>query len=202
MIEPPYCARCGLPYAGNITDRFVCANCKELEPFFSHARSAVRLTDLVLGVIARYKYQRALWFEPFLIELLLTKAVPELAQASWSWIVPVPLHPAREREREFNQAARLAAPLSGATGIPLNARLLKRVEYSQTQTMLDRHQRAANVRRAFAMRTSAPLVGERIVLVDDVLTTGATTSACARTLREAGAGEVCVWTVARATLTT
>ena len=111
--------------------------------------------------------------------------------------MPVPLHPARLREREFNQAERLARRLSAAMGIPLNTRLLQRVIPTQTQTLLSRAERLANVRRAFALRGAPALQGERIVLIDDVFTTGATTSACARVLRGAGAGQVSVWTVAR-----
>jgi ComF family protein len=111
--------------------------------------------------------------------------------------VPVPLHPVKQREREFNQAGRLATHLSKAAEIPLNNNLLHRVMPTATQTLLTREQRAANMRGAFASDGDAGLDGERIVLVDDVFTTGATTDACAKVLKTAGAGEVCVWTVAR-----
>jgi predicted amidophosphoribosyltransferase len=87
--------------------------------------------------------------------------------------------------------------LSAATNIPLNKKLLRRVLPTATQTLLTREQRESNMRNAFAVPAGARLDGERIVLVDDVFTTGATTSSCARALRAAGAGEVCVWTVAR-----
>jgi len=198
FIRPPFCERCGLPFAGELTTTFECGNCREMELYFSSARSAVAAGGLVLEIIHRYKYQRALWFEPFLADLLIREAGPVLRAAPWDWIVPVPLHPVKEREREFNQAGCLARRLAAATKIPLNARLLKRVEPTQTQTRLSRPERAANVHRAFALRPGQPdLNGSRIVLVDDVLTTGATTSACARVLRAAGAAEVCVWTVAR-----
>jgi ComF family protein len=169
-----------------------------MELHFSSARSAVAAGGMVLEVIHRYKYQRALWFEPFLADLLSREAAPVLRGGNWDWIVPVPLHPAKQREREFNQAERLARRLGEAVKIPVNTRLLKRVEPTRTQTTLSRLERAANVRRAFALRDSKQrLKDKRIVLLDDVFTTGATTSACARVLREAGAGEVCVWTVAR-----
>ena len=79
----------------------------------------------------------------------------------------------------------------------MNKRLLRRVLPTRTQTQLTRQERLANVRNAFALRDGQQLNGERIVLVDDVFTTGATTGACARVLASAGAGEVCVWTVAR-----
>jgi competence protein ComFC len=197
FIQEPFCQRCGRPYEGDITTQFECANCLEMEWHFQSARSAVVARDPVLEVIHRYKYQRALWFEPFLAELLIRAAVPVLDQQKPSMIVPVPLHPTKQREREFNQADRLARRLGLAMRIPVNKRLLRRVVPTRTQTQLSRQERLANVHNAFAMRGGRRLNGERIVLVDDVLTTGATTSACARVLRAAGAGEVCVWTVAR-----
>jgi len=200
FIQAPYCERCGLPFPGDITTRFECANCRELELHFCSARSAVAARGAVLEIIHRYKYQRALWFEPFLAGLLIRAAAPALALESWDWVVPVPLHRLKQSEREFNQAERLARRLSAATKIPLNARLLRRVEPTRTQTKLSRSERAENVRRAFALRRPVALQGQRVVLVDDVFTTGATTSACARVLQRAGAGQVCVWTVARGLL--
>jgi ComF family protein len=120
-----------------------------------------------------------------------------LRREKWDWIVPVPLHPAKEREREFNQAERLAVRLGAAIGIPVKTKLLRRIAATPTQTLLTRDRRAANMRNAFALRPGQKPAGRRIVLVDDVFTTGATTSACARALRKAGAGDICVWTVAR-----
>jgi competence protein ComFC len=197
FITPPFCERCGLPFEGAITNSFVCSNCQGQEWQFSYARSAVVARDQVLEVIHRYKYQQALWFEPFLAELLVQRACPEISKSDWNWIVPVPLHPTKQREREFNQAERLARRLSSASGIPMNTGLLRRQTATRTQTLLSREERLANVRNAFVARDSACLKGERIVLVDDVFTTGATTGACAKVLRALGAGEVCVWTVAR-----
>ncbi len=169
----------------------------EVEFHFRSARSAVVARGPVLEVIHRYKYNRALWFEVFLADLLIRQAKPELARERWDFIVPIPLHPTKQREREFNQAERLAGRLSRATDIPVNKRLIRRVVATRTQTRLSRQERQANVRNAFAMHNGKRLNGERIVLLDDVFTTGATSSACAKVLRSAGAGEVCVWTVAR-----
>jgi ComF family protein len=129
--------------------------------------------------------------------LLIRQAAPVLRAGKWNLIVPIPLHSRKLREREFNQAARMARRLGAATGLPVNARLLRRVVPTLTQTRLSRSERMQNVRRAFALRRPARLNGRHIVLVDDVFTTGATSSACARVLRAAGAVEVCVWTIAR-----
>jgi len=197
FIKPPFCERCGLPFEGDITTPFECTNCREMELRFTSARSAVVARGVVLEAIHRFKYQRQLWFENFLAGLFLREAAPALRGQNWNLIVPVPLHSVRQREREFNQAERLAARLSLAINIPLNQKLLRRVTPTATQTLLTRQQRAANMRGAFAPRPGLRLNGERVILVDDVFTTGATTSACAQALRAAGAGDVCVWTVAR-----
>jgi ComF family protein len=197
FITPPYCRRCGLPYPGQITQEFQCENCAETEFSFTSARSAVAANALILDIIHRYKYNRAVWFEPFLADLLARQVVPALAQEKWDMIVPVPLHPAKEREREFNQASRLARRLGRALCLPVQTRLLRRVKFTDTQTRLSRPQRAANMKHAFAPRAGKDFHGAKVILVDDVLTTGATTDACAHALRRAGAGAVCVWTVAR-----
>jgi ComF family protein len=197
FIRRPFCDRCGLPYEGDLTTTFECTNCRELELHFSFARSAVVARTVVLEAIHRFKYSRALWFEPFLAELLVREAAPVLRGAGWDFIAPVPLHPLKEREREFNQAEILARHLSTAAGIPLNTTLLQRTTATATQTKLKREQRTANMKGAFSRGAGGPPKGKRIVLVDDVFTTGATTSACAKVLRRAGAAEVCVWTVAR-----
>src|SRR5262245_31447195 len=199
-IQPPFCERCGLPFEGDLTTPFECSNCRELELHFCHARSAVAARDPVLEIIHRYKYQRALWFEPFLAGLLIEAAATDLRQQNWDMIVPVPLHGLKQSEREFNQAVRLARCLSAATQIPMQTRLLSRVQPTRTQTQLSRAERAANVRRAFVVRQAEPLKQRSVVLVDDVLTTGTTTSACAKALLDAGASKVCAWTVARGLL--
>jgi ComF family protein len=199
FLTAPFCERCGLPYEGSITHSFTCQNCLGVEFDFRFARSAMVANRMILQVIGSYKYNRAVWFEPFLGDLLTRQAAPALAAQKWDLIVPVPLHPLKEREREFNQAERLARHLGRALRIPMNTRLVRRAKFTGTQTLLTRSQRALNVDGAFVPRAGKQLNGEKVILVDDVLTTGATTSACARALRECGAGDVCVWTLARGT---
>lgn len=197
-VKPPFCYRCGLPFEGEITRVFTCANCSGRDLAFDHARAAVIADGVVLEAIHRYKYQQALWFEPFLARWFLEAAVPSLDPAHWQWIVPVPLHPVRQRERGFNQAERLARRLSKHTGIPLATGFLERRDFHSTQTQLSRKQRAENVARAFQPRREIALNRARCIVVDDVLTTGATTNAVAQALRRLGAEEVIVWSVARA----
>jgi ComF family protein len=197
MIEPPFCAKCGRPYQGQITAEFVCSQCAETNPCYAFARSAALAHGPLLEVIHRYKYNQALYHEPFLAGLLTDRAKPALDPAAWDLIVPVPLHPKKLRQREFNQAERLAKRLATATGIPMNKRLLRRTNATRTQTKLTRSERFENVRGAFSPRKGASARNARVVVVDDVFTTGATTNACAEALLDAGAASVCVWTVAR-----
>lgn len=196
-VRDPICGRCGLPFAGEVTSEFVCGNCSDLGLDFDSARAAVVATPFVLEVIHRYKYGGALWFEPFLGRLLVEAAAPRLASSSWDFVVPVPLHPMRRRERGFNQAERLARRLCRATGIPLAGDGVRRRAATRTQALLDRGERTQNMAHAFVARSGRRFEGRRLVVVDDVLTTGATCSAVSRALRAAGASEVIVWTVAR-----
>jgi len=198
FIEPPFCQRCGLTFEGEITASFECANCREMELHFSAARSAVTARGPVLDAIHRYKYDGQLWFEDFLGELFVRGASDWFRQEPCEALLPVPLYPVKQRERGFNQAERLARRLGAALNVPVNTRLLKRVLPTPSQTRLSRAQRADNMRHAFALRSTESLGGANVVLIDDVFTTGATTSACAKLLLKAGAGKVVVWTVARA----
>lgn len=197
LIEPPFCGRCGRPYPGDITVDFVCNNCGDLELNFCWARSAALVEGPLLEAIHQYKYLRHRWFETFLGELLVHAAAKPLQAEPWDGLVPVPLFPVKEREREFNQAERLARHLSAATGIPLEGHVLRRIRPTPSQTRLTRTERAENMRRAFALHKDAQVTGKHYVLIDDVFTTGATTSACAKVLLKGGAARVAVWTVAR-----
>lgn len=204
FTKSPYCERCGQPFEGEIATIFECSNCRSAKVHFSYARSVAAardvVNDLVFEVIRRYKYRRALWFEPFLAELLVTAAVPQLQQEKWDIVVPVPLHPRRRRQREFNQSENLAGYLAKALDLPLKAGVVRRIKDTESQTHLSREERAANVHGAFEVQDSKPLQKARVILIDDVLTTGATTNACAGVIRKAGAAEVCVWTVTRGIL--
>jgi ComF family protein len=113
-------------------------------------------------------------------------------------VVPVPLHPARLAERGYNQAALLGASAARQLGVPLEARALRRTRATEQQARLDRASRRDNVAGAFVVRALDRVRGRRVVLVDDVATTGATLDACTGALREAGAATVTSLVVARA----
>jgi len=185
LVRRPFCERCGRPVAGAVSTSFECQHCRELEPEFDYARSAAVAHGVLLDIIHRYKYHRALWFEPFLGELLTAAAAEDLKAGRWDWLMPVPLHPTKRRERQFNQSERLAKALAGGVDLPMKSRLLRRVIPTRTQTALSREERLKNLRGAFAVRDPGQAKDRRIVLIDDVLTTGATTNECAKVLKAA-----------------
>jgi ComF family protein len=198
FVTAPFCDRCGLPFEGEITTTFECANCREMELHFSRARAAVYARGPALEAIHHFKYHRALWFEAFLGGLLERVLAEARRETPIDLVTAIPLHPHKLREREFNQAELLARFVSRRLNIPCEPRLLQRVKETPTQTRLTRRERADNVRNAFTICAGVRLDGKRVALIDDVLTTGATASAAARELVKAGAADVRVFTVARA----
>ena len=197
FVRRPFCEQCGLPFAGELTTTFQCSNCCQNAFAFRGARSAVLANDFALDLIHRYKYQSAMWLEPVLAGLLWNSLRELGMNRGWDLIVPVPLYPTKKREREFNQAERISGRLAKQLGASVDCGLLKRVAPTASQTMLSRSERRENVRGAFAAGSSRSLKGLRIMLVDDVFTTGATTDACARILRRMGSSEIWVSTVDR-----
>ena len=145
----------------------------------------------------RLKYEKAQHLRHYLGRMLAAGfRDPRVREAPPDALVPVPLHPAREREREFNQAQLLASVASDRLGIPVLDCLL-RFRYTRTQTNFHREERFANLDGAFRLRRGADIAGKRLALVDDVLTTGATAQACARALKAAGAAAVHLAVIAK-----
>ena len=195
-IEAPFCRRCGQPFEGAITVGFECTNCREMALNFEFARGVMRGSTRMLDAIHKFKYQQALWLEPLFRRQLAMVAVEQIRSWRGDCLVPVPLHPVRFRERGFNQAETLCRCLNQEIDLSVMTRAVRRVRVTRTQALLSRRERLANMRGAFAPGQQS-LNGRRVVLVDDVLTTGATTSECAGACKRAGASAVCVWTLAR-----
>jgi ComF family protein len=197
-IKPPFCAKCSEPFPGAITQIFSCANCEHRMLHFDSAVAAYRSRGVVRRLVHQFKYsgQRYLRF-PIAEWLCEALRDPRLDGRRFDVVVPVPLHPARERERGFNQALLLAEILAEFAAVPL-APLLERVRYTSTQTAHDRAERMENLRDAFRLRKNRDVRDLRVLLIDDVLTTGSTLSECARVLKAAGAVSVHAATAARA----
>ena len=113
------------------------------------------------------------------------------------WLIPVPLHPTRKRERGFNQSGEMARHLSHIVGVPVAQHWLLRTRPTKVQAGLTRRERRQNVSGAFALSEQADVHGKAVLVIDDVFTTGATLNECARILRQSGAARVAVLTVAR-----
>ncbi|HEY2799611.1 MAG TPA: ComF family protein [Chthoniobacterales bacterium] len=193
----PFCARCSQPFDGAISGTFICANCSDRALHFEAAISAYRSRGVVREVMHSFKYGGQLHLRRQL-GAWLCEALddPRLAGRRFACIVPVPLHPARERERGFNQADLLAAELHHRCKLPVRP-LLQRIRYTTTQTQFDRSERIENLRGAFRLRRGVDVQGLRVLLVDDVLTTGSTLSECAQVLKKSGALSVHAATAAR-----
>jgi ComF family protein len=207
----PACHLCGLPFVSARTQdaaAALCASCRCGEYHFDRARSFGLYVDALRAVILQLKFQRRERLGKRLGELLsgVWEEIEEGGGGGPTALVPVPLHVSRQRERGFNQAELLAQGLSaslaktrGGPAPQVDARSLRRIRPTPPQTGLSVSARHENVRGVFSVVRPERIRDKRIVLVDDVMTTGATLSACAQVLKTAGAQSVHALTLARAT---
>jgi ComF family protein len=175
-----------------------CAACLRRPPPYRDARSAARYTGVAREALHALKFRGQARLAAPLSDLLVdvcAAAAPLLADL----VVPVPLHPERERQRGFNQSALLARRLASRLRLPCRTRALERWRPTRPQTELTGRERRRNVRGAFSVAEPARVRDRHVMLVDDVLTTGATVLECSRVLVRAGARAVSVVTVARVT---
>ena len=200
LIRSPLCPICGLPFATEGGLDHPCGPCITGRRPFSRARAAARFEGPVQELIHRFKYRNKVHLARPL-GLLTAQALAGFPPAGGAdLIVPVPLHRKRLRERGFNQAQLLGRVLAKQWRINLSVHNLRRVRWTEPQIGLCAAEREQNVRGAFRVAEPARYEGRRLLLVDDVYTTGSTVGECARTLKRAGAEEVLVITVARALL--
>lgn len=197
-IEPPFCQVCAEPFPGDIPGDFTCPNCGGRHQAYDFAVCRWLSRGPVREVIHRLKYHHAQAMRLPLARLMLP-ALEDQRLAGSSWLlVPVPLHARKHRQRRYNQSAELTRALARLSGWPWH-NSLRRIRYTVSQAGLDREARLKNLRGAFALRHWAArhIEGRDILLIDDVLTTGATAHECALTLKNNGARRVAVLTAAR-----
>jgi ComF family protein len=195
------CGRCGQPWAegaGVDGDESVCRECRERGFSFDAARSFGIYDGALARAIVLMKYERieplGAWFAKRLIEA--ERKLP--AEFAADLVVPVPLHRGRQKERGFNQVDLFGRPLARKLGLPYRPVLLKRERARPEKHLLHFEERWEAVRGAFVIREGGRVDNLRILLLDDVMTSGATLDACSRALREAGAKSVAGLTIARA----
>jgi len=198
FIRPPLCDRLGLPLPYDAGDQPVSSTALRHPPLYERARAALAFDGVARDLVHSFKYADRHEAVPLFTRWMSDAGHALIAEADV--IAPVPLHPWRLLRRRFNQSAVLAGRLARAHRAPM-VLVLRRVRYTKQQVGLAFGERRANVEGAFcvAPRRAASLSGKRVLLVDDVITTGATVEACAMALKEAGAVAVDVLAVARVT---
>lgn len=197
LIAAPHCARCGLPFAYDQGPDALCGGCAASPPAFDRARQALRYNDLSAKLIVGFKRADRTHQLPAFAAWLQRAAGMMLEEADM--VCCVPLHRSRLLSRRFNQSALMALALGRLGRRPVAVDLLERCRATASQGGLNRNQRFENLRGAIVVRPrrAALCDGRRVLLVDDVYTTGATVEACARALKRGGAAAVDVVTLAR-----
>lgn len=193
FLDKGLCSLCGYPRDGARR----CAGCFHLQPQFTKIRCLAHYDGSIKDAVHQLKYQNNLGLGIELARLLHELCI----QQNWpiDLITPVPLSKQRQKERGYNQAAMIAYPLALQLGIPFDDKNLKRIRETSSQVELDVHQRQQNLLNAFDIPTNR-FSGKNVLLVDDVITTGATINDCARALKKSGAKEVYAVSVGRVVL--
>lgn len=197
FIAPPYCARLGIPFVYDPGPGLLSMEAIAAPPAYQRARAAVRYDDTAKTLVHSLKYQDRTDLAPVMGRWMARAGQELLSEADV--LVPVPLHWRRSWSRRFNQSGLLARSIENETGVPLAGDALRRVKRTQQQVGLTKSERAENVQGAFKVppEKQAAIAGRHVVLVDDVLTSGATVDACARALLRAKARQVDVLVFAR-----
>ena len=197
FIAAPQCVKCGLPFDYDVEEETVCGGCIENDPVYTSARSALVYDDGSRNLVLRFKHadqtHSVLAFVPWL-----KKAGAEFLNKA-DYFVPVPLHRWRLLKRRYNQAAIMAWALSKDMGVPCLVDGLQRLRATKSQGYMKAKERKANVKKAFAInpKHESKLEGKTVVLIDDVLTTGATVNECVKALKRQDVKDVHVLTLAR-----
>jgi competence protein ComFC len=196
-IEAPFCQICSRPYTGVFGAPFACPDCEDHPPAFDCVATRYQATGIVRDLIHRFKYSGEFHLRNLLVNWL-EEALndPRVSTEPFDSLVPVPLHPTRIRERGYDQIAALVGLLAERSRRPV-CLCLRRSRYTESQTRFSRKERLQNLQNAFELRKGTSVLGKRLLLVDDVLTTGSTLDECARVLKSHGAKSVCAVTVAR-----
>ena len=199
FLDAPWCEICGFPFEYAVQAGALCGRCSVKRPAYDHARAAMAYDDGSRALVLSFKHGgRTEGLRSFAAQM--RRAGRDILGGA-DMLIPVPLHPTRLVRRRYNQATLLARALSKITPVPFAPDVLMRVKRTQSQGYHNARSRIENVRGAFAVRGKTNINGAHIILIDDVLTTGATLESCARSLKRAGAARVdglCLARVAKA----
>jgi ComF family protein len=193
----PRCPRCGRGFDSPIGEDHLCSACLTEDWVFAKARAVGPYEGWMIEVISRFKFLGVARLAKPLGTLLAEYRDAAFSFSEYDLLLSVPLHPQRLRQRGFNQSLLLARRIARIHSLAIDATALQRVRHTQPQTELSGPERKANIRHAFAVKKRAKVCEKRILLIDDVFTTGATVQECAKILLKAGAKQVDVLTLAR-----
>ncbi|ABQ28268.1 ComF family protein [Geotalea uraniireducens] len=196
-LNSPLCLVCGVPFATENGIDHLCGPCLSHPPAYAAARAALVFSGPVQDLVHRFKYGHKVHLCRPLGLLTAGHLAGFAAHVAADLVIPVPLHKKRLRWRGYNQAVLLGGILAKQWRLPLLRHNLRRVRWTEPQVNLAATERAENVRGAFAVTDKDAVAGKRVILVDDVYTTGSTVAECAKTLKCAGAEAVFVVTAAR-----
>jgi ComF family protein len=196
---PIVCARCGYGFASAIVPAGhpLCGSCRRQLFDFDFSRACAPFEDPLKEIIHHFKYRSRRGLARPLAQRLVEAFQVHAEEFDVELVLPVPLHKSRQRERGFNQALELARHFCREVKLPLEASLIERIRPTKIQAGLSRRERRMNVEGAFQLTQPRKADGRKILLLDDVFTTGATLNECAKILKRAGASRVCVLTLAR-----
>jgi ComF family protein len=196
LIQPPLCTCCGKEFPDSAPGSHLCGNCLQNPPTFSRARAVFRYNKFTAPLIYSFKYQgRTTARDTF---AALHKLVPSIGDLTVpDLIIPVPLHKKRLRERGFNQSLELARLFFPKEKDKIQPAILIRCRWTTPQAGLDGHSRRQNLAGAFLVKEPQAINAKKILLIDDVLTTGTTVNECAKVLKQNGAAGIEVLTLAR-----
>lgn len=197
FFSSPRCPRCGISFHSASESDHLCSECLTEQRYFTKARAICQYDGLIVEAISRFKYGGVTRLARPLASLMAEYRDPEFLLPDFDLILPVPLHPGRLRQRGFNQSLLLARYFGRKHSIPLEFTALRRARPTQPQTRLSGSERQTNVRGAFEVRKPEVVAEKRILLIDDVFTTGATVRECAKVLLASRAKRVDVLTLAR-----
>lgn len=208
FLKPPLCPKCGRPFSSDISlyhsPEHLCAECRSTKTYFDKAMAIGSYEGTLAEAVHLFKYNHKKGLGHPLGRIMVDYIISnsslfstEPVEVSSLMVLPVPLHPRRLREREFNQSLLLAKEISRALRIPLIPDNLQRVRWTKPQIELKGEERLTNVKGAFEVKDPKDIECKSLLLIDDVYTTGATVRECSKVLKKAGAEKVYVLTLAR-----
>jgi len=193
-IPPPHCPKCGRRLANG---EHICRECTGKPSHIERGWSCCYYDGTIKDLIHLFKYNRYLGLIDIFKDVMADFVKKNKIEKHIDLIVPVPVHPAKQRERSYNHAQVLASSLSDIFSIPMDCKNLKKIKWTQSQSELDKEKRLKNVKDSFFVIEKQVFSERNVLIVDDVYTTGATINECAKALLDAGSGKVYSLALAR-----